>query len=508
MPFERGQYANDSYYDDDDDDYYYAPPEEPESRRLHPRRLLRLTTTARATTELSRALRAAAVAAPVYLLASVIPPGGLFRERRFRDVGLYGDYAQSLLDGRVPYRDFFVEYPPGGFLVFTPPALLPDGWYLHAFKVLMAVVGLATLVVVGLILARLGASTRRLYAAVLAVAAAPLVVGPVSLNTYDAFPALLVAASLAALLWRRDSVAFALLGVAFAAKLYAAALVPLFAVWLWRTGRPLARPLVAFAVAALVLVGPFALLGWDGLVESVRAQAGRGLQIESLGAAVLLAAHRLGVYDAEVVRGSTAALTRDLDGALPDALAFATVRRADCCGGPGAAAVPPCPPERGAADRGDRGDPGRLSRLRPVRLAAVPRLARSDRAARRRRGRRGGDSASRRGAPGRPAVVLRLPRGLRPGGSRLARRRSRPAARRALRAFSSRTMIPSSSKTFDQEPERSSSASGYRGRGGIRAPVEIGGAPQVDRDPLRVGDDREAVDPAALRQVAAEAVRA
>ncbi len=180
----------------------------------------------------------------------------------------------------------------------------------------MALVGLATLVVVGLILARLGASARRLYAGVFAVALSPLVIGPVSLNTYDAFPALLVACALAALLWRRDSLALALLGVAFAAKLYAAALVPLFAVWLWRSGRPLARPLAAFAVTVLVLVGPFAILGWDGLVESVRAQAGRGLQIESLGAVVLLAAHRLGVYDAEVGRGVTAALTRDLEGAL------------------------------------------------------------------------------------------------------------------------------------------------------------------------------------------------
>jgi hypothetical protein len=273
---------------------------------------------------LTRALRAAALAAPVYLLAAAIPPGGLFRERRFRDVGLYGDYAQALLDGRVPYRDFFVEYPPGGFLVFTPPALLPDGWYLHSFKALMALVGLATLVVVGLILARLGASPRRLYVAVFAVAVAPLLIGPVSLNTYDAFPALLVACSLAALLWRRDSVALALLGVAFAAKLYAAALVPLFAVWLWRSGRPMVRPLAAFAFTVLLLVGPFAIVGWDGLVDSVRAQAGRGLQIESLGAAVLLAAHRIGLYDAEVGRGSTAALTRDLEGTLPDALAVAT----------------------------------------------------------------------------------------------------------------------------------------------------------------------------------------
>jgi glycosyl transferase family 87 len=273
---------------------------------------------------MSRALRAAVLAAPIYLLASAVPPGGLFRERRFRDVGLYGDYADKFLAGHIPYRDFFVEYPPGGFLVFTPPALLPDGWYLHAFKALMALVGVATLVVVALILVRLGASSGRLYAVLGAIAVSPVLIGPVSLNTYDAWPALLVAGALAGLLYGRDSLAFALLGVAFAAKLYAVALIPLFVVWLWRAKRPLGRPVLAFALAVVVLVGPFAVLGWDGLVESVRAQAGRGLQIESLSGALLLAAHRLGVYEAEVVRGSTAALSRDLAGSLPDALTIAT----------------------------------------------------------------------------------------------------------------------------------------------------------------------------------------
>lgn len=255
-----------------------------------------------------------------------MPPGGLFRERRFRDVGLYGDYAQALLDGRIPYRDFFVEYPPGGFLAFLPPALLPEGWYLHAFKASMALVGIATLVVAGLILARLGASNRRLHAALIAIALSPLALGPVSLNTYDALPALFVASALAGLLYRRDSLAFALLGAAFAAKLYAVALVPLFALWLWRQSRPLVRPLLVFGGVVLILVGPFAILGWEGLGDSVRAQTGRGLQVESLGAAFLLAADRLGLYQAEVVRGSTAALSRDLEGVLPDALgAAATV---------------------------------------------------------------------------------------------------------------------------------------------------------------------------------------
>jgi Glycosyltransferase family 87 len=269
-------------------------------------------------------LRAAALATPVYLLAATVPPGGLFRGRRFRDVGLYGDYGQALLDGRIPYRDFFVEYPPGGFLVFTPPALLPDGWYLHAFKVFMAVLGVATLFAVTLVLARLRASPLRLLAAVGAVALSPLLLGPVSLNTYDAFPALLVVAAVAALLYQRDTLAFVLVGVAVAAKLYAAALLPLLLLWLWRTRRPLGGPLVSCAATVVLLVGPFAVLGWEGLVDSVEAQRGRALQIESLGAAVLLAAHRLGLYEAEVVTGSTAALSRDLAGTLPDTFAVAT----------------------------------------------------------------------------------------------------------------------------------------------------------------------------------------
>jgi hypothetical protein len=270
------------------------------------------------------ALRAFALAAPVFLVCAAIPPGGLFRERRYRDVGLYADYAGALLDGRIPYRDFAVEYPPGGFLAFTPPALLPDGWYQQAFKVWMALVGLGTLLVVALLLARLGAGARRLYGVLLALAASPLLIGPVSLNTYDAFPALLVVSALAALVWRRDGLGFGLLGAGVAAKLYPVALLPLFVAWLWRSRRPLAAPLLAFGAVLVLLVGPFALLGWDGLVDSVQAQAGRGLQIESLGAALLLAANRLDLYDAEVVMGSTTALSRDLDGALPDVLAAGT----------------------------------------------------------------------------------------------------------------------------------------------------------------------------------------
>jgi uncharacterized membrane protein len=125
--------------------------------------------------------------------------------------------------------------------------LLPDEAYRHAFKVLMALVGLATIVVAALILARLGASGRRLYGTLAALALVPLALGPVSLNTYDGWPALLVAGAVAALLYGRSTLAFALLGLAVTAKLYPAALLPLFCVFVWRHG--LRRPLLAFAGA-------------------------------------------------------------------------------------------------------------------------------------------------------------------------------------------------------------------------------------------------------------------
>ena len=91
-----------------------------------------------------------------------------------------------------------------------------------------------------------------------------------------------------------------------------------------RVRRPAARPAgrarVArrFVAVAAVIVVPFAVLSPDGLVESVTRQSGRALQIESLGAALLMVGHRLNLYEPGVV--STFG-SQNLAGPLPDALA-------------------------------------------------------------------------------------------------------------------------------------------------------------------------------------------
>lgn len=275
-------------------------------------------------TERATALRAWLLAAPVFLLCSAVPAGGLGRERGYVDVDLYGTYAEGLLDGRLPYRDAFVEYPPGAFVVLLPPALVTDDHYRTAFKVLMALVALGGLWCVARLLVALGAGRLRLALALGFVAISPLLLGSVWLNSYDAWPAALTVAALLALLTGLPALGFVCLGLAFAAKVYAVVLlVPAAAYIVAREGWwRLAWCAAAFAAATAIAVAPFVALAPGGVWASVRSQLERGLHVESLGASLLLVADRVGVYDATVASGTTAAKSRDVAGPAADALAL------------------------------------------------------------------------------------------------------------------------------------------------------------------------------------------
>jgi 4-amino-4-deoxy-L-arabinose transferase-like glycosyltransferase len=267
-------------------------------------------------------VRACAVGIPVYLAACAVPDGGLFRAERFRDVHLYQGFATAVGAGRVPYRDFFMEYPPGALAAFLPPQTI-GSYYNPAFKALMALCGVGTLVLLVVLLVRLGASRHHLAAAAALFALSPLALGPISLNTYDAFPALLTVAALLALVLRRELVALGLLGAAFTAKIYPVVLVPAALLFVWRVRGP-HRAVVATAAFVTVVaaaVVPFLVVAPHGLAESFRAQAGRSLQLESLGAQALIAADHVGAYTATVVHRSGRAISYDLEGGFPDALA-------------------------------------------------------------------------------------------------------------------------------------------------------------------------------------------
>jgi hypothetical protein len=201
--------------------------------------------------------------------------------------------------GRVPYRDFGVEYPPAALPVFLLPALVAGrhhyAVYSQAFEGLMGIFGVTCAVLVAFVLTRLGASARRLWLAVGLTALAPLALGPVLLSRFDLWPAALTVAALAALAYERPRLALGLLGLAVAAKLYPLVLVPLALVYVARRhGRreALAAGGICAAVTA-VCFGPFVALSPHGMWTSIVRQLGRPLQIESLGSSVLLVAHHL-----------------------------------------------------------------------------------------------------------------------------------------------------------------------------------------------------------------------
>ena len=88
----------------------------------------------------------------------------------------------------------------------------------------MAACGVGALV---LLVVAMRGSLVRIAVAAGVVAVSPLIVGPVFLNTYDLFPALLTIAAVLAFLRDRERTAYVLLALAVAAKVYPLVLLPL-----------------------------------------------------------------------------------------------------------------------------------------------------------------------------------------------------------------------------------------------------------------------------------------
>jgi len=245
---------------------------------------------------------------------------GFWHRNPIIDTPLYQDYGEKIVDGKVPYRDFPVEYPPAALPVFVLPALADDDDYGSAFELLMWACAVATIVLLAVTLSAVSAGTVRLYAATAFAGIVPLLLGPVILTRFDLWPAALAAGALAALVSGRDRLGLGVLGLATAAKLYPAVLLPIALVWVARRRGPreAALGLGVFAAVIVAIVLPFAILSPGGVAHSLTTQLGRPLQIESLGAGILLAAHQLGLYDPTVVstHGS-----QNLSGSLPGAVA-------------------------------------------------------------------------------------------------------------------------------------------------------------------------------------------
>jgi hypothetical protein len=247
---------------------------------------------------------------------------GLYGEE-ISDLALYERYGEEILDGEVPYRDFSLGYPPAAIPVFVLPALASEDDFRGIFEFLMILSGEAALGFALLTLRSVGASRARLFAVAGFIGLAPLALGTVVLTRYDLWPAALTAAALAALVAGRRLLTGVVLALAVAAKLYAIVLFPLVLLYIARRDgiRTAIAPALAFLLTVAALTLPFAV-GAGRLDEAAETQTvDRPLQVESLGAAILIGAHQLDAYSASIVGRPG---VQGLAGSLPERLADVT----------------------------------------------------------------------------------------------------------------------------------------------------------------------------------------
>jgi hypothetical protein len=225
---------------------------------------------------------------------------GFYRHKQIIDTPVYQRYGNEIAHGKVPYRDFQLEYPPAALPMFALPALVSQGGhdqdvkpgFRRTFETLMWMCGALALLATAVTLRALGASP---WLPLLFAALAPLALGSVILSRFDLWPAAIAAAAAAALARARFRFGHVLVGLAAAAKFYPAVLLPLAVALTWkRRGRREALRCLGAAAGSFALVFlPFVVLAPEGVWHSVDVQLSRPLQVESLGAALLLVGHHV-----------------------------------------------------------------------------------------------------------------------------------------------------------------------------------------------------------------------
>jgi hypothetical protein len=268
------------------------------------------------------ALLVASIAGVLFLASWATIHHGFYSEHKIVDTPLYQHYGDWVMEGNVPYRDFSLEYPPGALPAFILPAIGNStsaepstatigpyrvrAAYRRNFELLMELCGLASISLLAIGLLRLGASNGRMALSLGLAGLSPLLLGPMLLSRFDLWPTAFALAALVAMLDDRHWIGFGLLGAATAAKIFPVVLLPIGIVWVWkRTGkRELAACLEIYLAVLFACFVPFAIAAPHGLVHSFAVQLNRPLQIESLGAAVLVGLHHVVGLAASVENGS------------------------------------------------------------------------------------------------------------------------------------------------------------------------------------------------------------
>lgn len=248
-------------------------------------------------------------------VTAFVPP---WDDESVGDLGSRAIHAGAMLDGRVPYSDFGFEYPPLAAPAIALPGLAgtAEDEYRVGIGIMAFLLGVVVLLLVGALARRTGGAP---WLAVVALAAAPLLLGAVVRLHFDLVAVALTLAALLALLERRPALGLGLVALGTMTKGFPLVVAPVALAWLWAEGdlRSLRRGTVALVATLTVIGGGWVAYSHDGARDALQYQLDRPVQVESSTASVLRAVDALGGAEASVVHShATAGLEGPLDGPL------------------------------------------------------------------------------------------------------------------------------------------------------------------------------------------------
>ena len=215
------------------------------------------------------------------------------------DVGLYDRIATDAVEGKLPYRDRPLEYPPYVIPLFLVPRLWGREGFLTAFPCLTFLADLSIKLILFAVGLRATKSLRSLIPLAFYCLAVPFL-AHLYLSRYDVWPSLVCLIGLI-FFWRGH---YTLAGVAIAVgiglKAYPALFVPplLILAWHHRKAREFSFGIV-LGLLPLFAAGFF--MPWWRFAAF---HAARGLQVESTYAAILWCGKLLGIWSATWFKAS------------------------------------------------------------------------------------------------------------------------------------------------------------------------------------------------------------
>jgi hypothetical protein len=224
-------------------------------------------------------------------------------DERVNDLFVYRVFTEPVLDGGLPYRDAFLEYPPLAVPAIALPGVLGTGEeaFRAAFAAWTLLLAAAVVLVCGALAARTGGHARR---ALFAAALMPLFCGALVRTHFDLAPVALLLGALLLLSSARPRSGMALLGLAAMTKGFPLVAAPVALAWLVRRvdRRTFVQSTAALMAALAVPAAAALAMSPSGAWDAVAYHLERPVQVESLPANGLLLLDELGAGDVDAVK--------------------------------------------------------------------------------------------------------------------------------------------------------------------------------------------------------------